>query len=50
MRRNQGGEEEVEMVRDGEGGNERKARGPGGGGGMAEEEYLMIFTDLTKCR
>ena len=29
---------------------EKEARAEGGGGGMVEEEYLMIFTDLTECR
>ena len=32
-------------------GEQKEARAEGGGGGgMAEEEYLMIFTDLTECR
>lgn len=31
-------------------GEQKKERGEGVRGGMAEEEYLMIFTDLTECR
>lgn len=31
-------------------GERKEETGEGGGGGMAEEEYLMIFTDLTECR
>ena len=31
-------------------GERKEARAEGRGGGMAEEEYLMIFTDLTECR
>ena len=31
-------------------GEQKEARAEGRGGGMAEEEYLMIITDLTECR
>jgi len=37
------------MEKEEEGGR-KEERGEGRGGGMAEEEYLMIFTDLTECR